>query len=138
MSIDLTYGRKVPQKPDSGATFFGELEANIALDDAHTHDGLTSPPLTSVIAGTVTKQNILAAAWSLVSNGTYRQLVTLPAVITGALVDGGANKSFDDVKIEFRLSTGSPLQPTVTKVSASTYYVYVNDNTIALVALYSA
>lgn len=137
MAITLPYGRQVPQKPDSGGTFFDNLEDNIELDDAHTHDGITSPPLTSVIASNVTKQAILAAAWVSVGNGTYRQTVTLPAAITAAPVDGGAGKTFDDVSMEFRLSTGYVIYPSVEKASPTTYYVYINDNSLALTVIYT-
>jgi len=121
----LTYGLKKPQTGDLGPEVFPALEANITQLDAHNHDGANSPLLNPKnILGTT--QSILAASWvSTGSAGEYRQLVTVP---TGFL--------FDRVQISFRTSAGSYVYPTVEKVSSTTYYVYTNDNTLALTAVY--
>ena len=124
----LTYGRKVPSDGDKGSTFFDDLEANIALDDAHTHNGTNSAVLESkyITKGTST---ILAASWGAVAGqaGTYKQTVTLPSGFTmGSFV-----MSFYDK------STGHQFSPTVEKVSSSTYDIYVNDNTLAVKAVYA-
>lgn len=121
----LTYGLKKPETPDSGAEFFPALEDNFVQLDAHDHDGVTSAklPLTSIEAESVT---LPSGAWVATSGGTYRQLVTLP---TGL--------QFDDVSLELRLSTGEVVHPTVERASATTFYVYVNDNSVALKAIFT-
>jgi len=63
------------------------------------------------------------------SGGTYRQLVSTPP-----------NVALDDYGLCFRISGGGSdgfeIHPTVEKVSSSSYYVYINDNTLDLTVLY--
>jgi hypothetical protein len=125
----LTYGRKKPEAGDKGSTFFAALEDNIDRDDAHNHDGTNSPkiPSTSVEA---TSATILAASWVDLGSSTYRQLVSVPS-----------GMDFDKCEISFRITNGSDagarIYPSVVKVSSTTYYVYVNDNTLELKAVYT-
>lgn len=124
--ITLTYGRKKPQNADKGTVFFPALEDNIVLDDAHNHNGTNSSKLTAASSIAVT-QSILAAAWVSLGGGSYRQLVTMPGTIT-----------YDDYSIQFRDTTTKEIYYLqAEKVSSNTYYVYVNDNTKALTAVYS-
>ena len=120
----LTYGRKRPDDGDKGTLFFQALEDNIDLDDAHSHNGTDSPKLTAQSITAVT-QTILAAAWSSSGSG-YRQLVTMPGTLT-----------WDTHIVEFRDdSDDSKVFLDVTKVSANTYYVYINDSSKQLTAVY--
>jgi hypothetical protein len=115
----LSYGYKLPEDNDEGDTVFSALEDNITRVNGHSHDGSDSARLT------VGTQTISSGSWS--SSGTgYRQLVTVPN-----------SQNFDDVGIQFRLSTGDVVYPTVEKVSATTYYVYTNDNTVDYTAVYT-
>jgi hypothetical protein len=127
-STTLTYGRKVPSNGDKGSSFFGDLEDNIALDDAHNHNGTNSA---LIDAKNITKgsNTILAASWAAVSgqSGTYKQTVTLPSGYTM----GSITMCFYDN------TTGHQFYPTIEKVSSSTYDIYVNDNTLVVKAVYA-
>jgi hypothetical protein len=121
MSIPLSpSGLNLPQNPDTGATFWADLEAAIQLLNDHTHSGSDSSSLAK-------SQNILAAGWGAdLGGGTRKQTVVLP----GALV-------FDTITMEFRLaSTREIIYPRVEKVSATTYDIYTNDPSLQLVAVY--
>jgi len=127
MSTTLTYGRKRPDDGDRGSTFFDDLENNITLDDAHDHDGTDSPllPTSSFIN---TTQAIASGPWAAVSGkpGLYKQTVTLPGTLT-----------YDGRGIFFKDSTsGHIYNLKVEKVSATTYDVFINDNTVSLTAIY--
>lgn len=126
MSITLSYGYKLPENGDRGATFFPDLAADIQQLNDHNHDG-TDSALLSIQAVTLTTQLILAAAWVATTGGTYRQLVTLP----GSL-------QYDAISMEFRHTASKhSVHPTIEYVSATTYYIYTNDNTLGVTALYT-
>lgn len=122
----LSYGYKKPETGDRGSTFFTAMEDNIQRVNDHTHNGTDSPPLPAQSISGVT-QSILAVNW--VANGPtgfYRQLVTV-----------ASGFDFDKVFISFRLTaSGDYVYPTVEKVSTTSYYVYINDNTVGLTAVY--
>lgn len=125
--ITLSFGYKKPEAGDRGAPLFLALETNIQRLNDHTHDGINSSPLPA--------QSVLGVLQSLPSTnwvtyvgappGFYRQLVT---VAPGFL--------YDNVQIGIRLSSGDSIYPTVEKISNSQYYIYTNDNTLNLVAIY--
>lgn len=127
----LTYGLKLPETADPGETWFGALEDNIEQLDAHTHNGTDSPAITGVVAVDLSTQSILAAAWvaEAGSTGLYYQDITLPTVLSVQL-------QFDEVAMEFRTSAGAVIYPDVVKLSATSYRVKVNDNSLALTAVY--
>jgi hypothetical protein len=79
MATTLTYQRVRPDAGDSGSTVFDALETNIALNDAHTHDGITSPalPTSSLAKATVAANGVDRTGGP--SLGLYTQTVTLPA-----------------------------------------------------------
>ena len=125
--LTLSFGFLKPQTGDKGSIWFPAIESDIQQLNDHTHDGINSTKLTAQaiigIAGT-----ILAAGWVATSGGTYRQLVTMPP-----------STAFSNYAISFRNSAnGFELTLSVEKVSASTYYVYINDNTLNLDVLYTA
>lgn len=119
--LTLSYGYLKPELDDTGDVWMTAMETNIQAFNDHTHNGTNS----AIIP--VTTQAISSGSWVATSGGTYRQLVTLP----GALL-------FDGLSIEMRLSTGHVVYPTIEKVSSTTYYVYINDNSLSLTAVYSA
>lgn len=121
----LTYGMQVPSNGDFGSVFYPALAANFTQIDAHNHDGTTSPKITSFSITPIT-QAIIHADWVLVSNGIYRQAVTVPAGL-----------SYDSVIISFRDATsGNYYDLSVEKITSGQYYVYINDNTVDLTASY--
>lgn len=119
--ITLSYGYKKPVNPDQGDLFFPAMEFNIQRLNDHAHDGVNSAPLASQ------SQSIFPGSWvaAPIGGGLYRQLVTMPL---------GLN--YDTVDIWFKLSTGEFVYPSVERASASTYYVYTNDNSLTYVARY--
>lgn len=125
MSITLSYGYKKPTTGDKGSTWFQDLEADIQQLNDHDHDGVDSAPISSINI-TSTQQALSAASWVSVSGGTFRQLVTIP---------GG--KTYDNSFILFRNTADkSQMFLGVEKASNTTYYVYINDNTIDVTAYY--
>jgi hypothetical protein len=128
--IILSKGFLRPETGDPGDIWFPAMEDNIEQLDIHNHDGVNSQLLTAGSSLAVT-QTILAASWVLVATDSYRQLVTLP-VLTLPLA-----LSYDTCSIEFRLSNGDRIYPTVERVSSTQFYVYVSDNTLSLKAVYT-
>lgn len=123
--LTLTYGYKKPQTNDRGNVFFTPLETNIQQLNDHFHNGVDSA-LIPVASLTKSSASILAVSWGATSGGRYRQEVTLPAGFTYA-----------NTTIRFVTAAGNMAYLTVELGSAANkYYVYVNDNTLALTALY--
>ena len=121
----LTYGLNKPETGDKGSVFFPALEANITQLDSHNHDGVNSPkvPITNI---TVATQAIASGSWVSAGNGRYKQTVSM---------SGG--KQYDDYFITFReTSTGHQLGLTCEKVGATSYDVYINDNSLDVTAYY--
>lgn len=127
MAVTQTYGRIEPENGDRGSVFWPALAANAALDDAHNHDGSNSERLTAA-AVTAMTASVASGSWgSTIGNGQYRQLKTLPAALT-----------YDSIQITFRDSNGETVYTKHIKVTATTYYVYTNDNTLDLTAVYTS
>lgn len=117
--INLSYGYEKPQNTDTGDVYFPAMERNIQRTNDHTHNGSDSAP---VAMSTVT---LAAANWTVVAGvgGLYSQDITF----TGPL-------SYDSFLINFRLSTGQFVFPTVERLSASSMRVYTNDNSLTYIA----
>lgn len=112
-------GLKKPANPDTGVTFWDQLAAAIQTLNDHTHSGTDSSLLG-------TRQTISSGSWgSDLGGGSYRQLITLP----GSFL-------YDNISIQIRDASGHVASPTIEKVSATTYYVYTNDNTLTWTAVY--
>ena len=128
MSTTLTYGYKKPQDGDTGATFWDDLAFDIQRLNDHTHDGSDSAQLdsTSIAATTAT---ISSASWVLTSGGTYRQVVTMPP----GLDFDSYGKSF---MINSGASAGHDVTLSIEKITNTTFYVYINDNTVDLLVRY--
>ena len=129
MSTTLSYGYKKPQDGDKGSTFWDDLEFDIQRTNDHTHNGVDSAVLASGNVSATT-QNILAASWvAHGSTGLYRQLVTMPTSPTAM--------QFDNYYMMFRnTSTKNQMFLSVEKVSATTFYVYINDNSVNVTIYY--
>lgn len=123
MASTLSNGYIQPENPDTGDIFWPALNTDIQLMNNHVHDGLTGNILPSVT------QTILSSAWVAVSGqaGTYSQVVTVPTQF-----------SFDSVNVSFKLSNGTQIYPTVTRVNSSEFTVFINDNSQNIVAVYSS
>ena len=130
MSTTTTYGYKLPSTGERG-TWWTNLTDNFSRLDSHSHNGIDSPllPTTSLAK---TTQTILSANWSAVSGqpGTYSQTVTVPAGYDMA-----------SIAIKFYFSGGSQdgaeVIPSIEKVSATSFKIYINDNTQTLKAIYA-
>lgn len=115
----LSFGYLKPDPGDTGDVFFPAMEVNIQKMNDHTHDGVSSALLA------ISQQTILAAGWLPVGGGLYRQSVTVPVGF-----------QYDTCVITFKLSTGEVFYPTVERINATQYFVYINDNTLDIVAYY--
>lgn len=127
MSSTTTMGYKLPANGDRGSSYFPDLAANIALCDSHKHDGTDGVQIDPFSLNKTTS-TIAAGSWAAVSGqaGTFRQLLTLPA-----------SYAWDAVEMKFTLSVlGHQIYPSIEKVSATTYYVYINDSSLALKVTY--
>lgn len=115
----LSHGYKKPATPDTGDGFFPALEQDIQLLNDHTHNGTDGALLA------VATQAIASAGWQAGVGGLYFQDITMTAPY-----------AYDTTQIEFRMSTGEALFPTVVRSSANVYRIYSNDNTKSFVAIY--
>jgi len=126
MSTTLSYGFKLPDTGDRGASFFPDLEADIQQLNDHTHNGVDSAPL-AITSVALTTQAIASGSWVSLGSGSYRQLVTLPGSLT-----------YDAISLQFRITASKDIiQPTIEKASSTTYYIYTNDSSIGVTALYT-
>ena len=126
MSTTTARGYKKPQNGDRG--WYTDLEFNIDRVDAHSHNGTDSVALPS---SSITKstQDVLSASWVSLGEGNFKQTLTLPM---------GYN--WNDSQIRFYVNGGSmygqEVLLSVKRVSTSTFDIFVNDNTLALKAVY--
>ena len=128
MTTTLTYGHKKPSTGDRGSTFFTNLEDNITQDDAHTHDGTTSAVID---AKNITKSTVSVtnSGWS--SSGVlYRKSVTMTSGFT-----------FGSTNLRFFLNggsyTGNEIFPTIEKINATSFYLYMPVSNQAVDVLHS-
>ena len=120
----LSYGFKLPESGDKGPVVFPALESNITNLNNHTHDGSNSAKISS--AGVTPASSTIASGdWNLVGNGIYKDTITLPAAF-----------SYDTTVFTCKLPSGHIVYPTIEKVSATTYDIYTNDNSIGMTVLY--
>ncbi len=117
----LSMGVFKPDNGDTGDVFFPDMAANCQWMNDHTHNGTNSQLLAS------TQQTISAGAWALapIGGGLYVQTVTMPGAYT-----------YDNCSMWFKLSSNEFVYPSIERASATSYKVYVNDNSLALIANY--
>jgi len=127
MSIDISFGYKLPEDGDKGSSFFDDLEHNISRVATHNHDNVNSSTL-STISITNTTTSISSANWAAVAGkaGLYSQVVTTP----GGITMGTKGIMFIDA------TTGDFYTLSVEQVTTTSFRVYINDNTIDLTAIY--
>ena len=123
MATTLSHGIIKPANPDTGDIWFPALANNAQIQNDHTHNGNDGAFLAVFTA------SILAANWGSPTNGTYQQTITMPTI-------NSVQMSYDTCQIEFRLSTGEIVYPSITRVSASQYTIFTNDNTQTYTAIY--
>lgn len=108
MSTTLNHGLVKPATGESGESFFPQLEANIQYQSDILSNTSSAP----------------AASWgSDLGGGTYRQLITLPALLTVS----PKSYTFDDLQLKIKDGSGNICYPTILKVSSTTFYIYTND-----------
>jgi len=137
MATTLTYTRVRPATGDTASTWMAALEANVTIDDAHTHDGVTSPFLPISSINKSASSTIAAADWSSDGGGNYSKVVTVPAAISGAA-------TYNDViyyNIVCKINTagatyGDVIYPQIERESSTTFTVRVNDNTLDVIIFY--
>ncbi len=118
MPTELTYGHKKPIDGESGSIFCPALENNIDLDDAHSHDGVTSE---KIVGSNITKSTAQATSGSWAADGNgWIQTVSLPS-----------GYSYDTTNIVAKVSDDI-IYPTIRKVSDTSFSVKVNDNSITV------
>jgi hypothetical protein len=126
MSVTTSKGFRKPQAGDRN--WYSDLEFNIDRTDAHRHDGLDSVLLASPSITKAT-QDVLAASWVSLGEGNYRQTLTFPLTY-----------SWNDAQIKFYVNGGAmdgeEVLLSVKRLSASTFDIFINDNTLALKAVY--
>ena len=121
----LTYGYKKPEDGDKGQQHFDAMEENWQQVNDHSHEGSDSAKLGSA-ALNHSSQAVASGGWVLVANGIYRQAVS----VVGGL-------QYENYEVVFRNSAnGDRLYLDTEKIDASQYYVYCNDNTVNLTAVY--
>lgn len=129
MATTLSNGYIRPDTGDRGATFFPALEQNIQRLNDHNHDGTNSERLSPTSIDN-TLQTLSNVDWVLISPSVYRQLVTMPSTL-----------QFDGRVMQFQINSGANagdlFYPSVEKVSANTYHVYINDNSVDVLVKYT-
>lgn len=116
---------------ESSTEWMPHTRANWVRLASHKHDGVDSALIPSAyLSLSKSTQTIDSAAW-IASGSGYKQTITMPGTLL-----------FDSTLIKFKLSKaldaydGAIIYPTVIKIAASQYDIYVNDNTIDVVAVY--
>lgn len=125
MASTLSYGYIQPANGDKGSVWFPALNTNIQKLNDHTHNGSDAAQINAgvIVSGTV---SILAAGWTLVEAGKYKQTVTVPAGFTTT-----------GYSITVRLaSTNTVIYPTIDYVSGTTFDIYTCDNTLSYTAVF--
>jgi len=128
MGTTTTKGYKLPTK--GNADFWSQLEFDIQRLNDHKHDNIDSQPLSppSIVKSV---QTVSAGSWVAVPGqaGTFKQTLTVPATYA---VDGMIVKFFVDGGGE----DGHQIFPSIQKVSSLTFDIFINDNSVALKAVY--
>lgn len=121
----LSNGFLLPETGDRGGAFFPALESNIQKLNDHNHNGVNSEKLTAeALLALTDSSSLVPANWVLHSSGIWRAPVTMP----GSLL-------FDESSIELR-TNNKVLYADIEKITANTFYVYVNDPSLTVTVLY--
>lgn len=123
MGTILSHGVFKPAPGDTGDVWFPNMTTNMQILNDHTHNGTDAALLA------LSTQTILSANWGAPTNGTYTQTITMPLI-------NGVQTFYDTTQIEFRLSTGQIIYPSVTRVSSTQYSISTIDNAQTYTAVY--
>lgn len=125
MGTTLSNGYKRPSAGDTD--WWDQQEDNIQRMNDHDHDGVTGE---KIAARNVTKSTstIAASDWgSDLGGSSYSCTVSMPA-----------GHEFDNaVFLIYDTDSGAQIQPTLTKVNATSFTLMVNDNTLNLKVIYA-
>lgn len=121
----LSYGYYKPERPDKPEDYFPALEQNFERLNGHNHNGVNSAKLTSSAIESVAQT--VAATWEDLGNGNFRQLVNCAT---------GAN--IDDMTPNFFLLSGPQILLSYERITATSFYLYINDNTQAVKVKYTS
>ena len=124
--ITLSYGYKKPEAGDLASVWMTALTDNVTRMNGHSHDGSDSTLLTPA-AVTKFSSTVSSASWGSLGGGNYSQTVTVPAQVTEI--------NNYDVMV-YVTSTGERIFPRIIRASATTYTIYVNDNSLNLTVKY--
>lgn len=129
MGSTLSEGIFKPAAGDRGSVFGPGMAQNAQYQNDHQHSGADGSKAIPASYLTKATASLTAANW-VASGNLYYQAVTLP---------GGY--SFDTTNISCRIGNGTAdgdyFYPTIEKASASTFNIYVNDNTLDVDILYA-
>lgn len=123
--IVLSYGFKNPENGDRGSVWFPALNFNIVQLNGHNHDGVTSSLINAgiIVGGSV---SVPSASWVLDVAGRYKQDVTVPAGFT-----------IDSFVIQVKIaSSGNIINPTIEKLTSTSFRIYTLDNTLTYTAIF--
>lgn len=123
-----TYGYKNPDIGDraKGTTgWMASYNFNVTRFDGHSHNGVDSALLT-ISSITALTQSISSASWGS-SGNTYKQTVTVPAAVV----------EINNVIVKFINGANGHIMPLhYVRLTATTYDLFCNDNTVNLTAAY--
>jgi len=127
----LSNGYKKPEDNDLSEDWFDALEDNIVRVNSHNHDGENSEILSagsvSVSTATISSDDWVEVLEDENPTGIFSQTVQMPGLF-----------NFDTRLISFRLtSTGEPIFPKIVKKTVNTYDIFVNDDSISIIAIYT-
>ena len=125
--LTLSYTFEKPVTGDKGSVFFPALERNIQKLNDHTHNGSNSSKLTSV-AVVAPSSSVAAASWGVdLGDGQYRQSITVPSGVV----------FYEQGMQCYNSDTGEICYLKIVKITTTTFYVYVNDNSLNLKIIYT-
>lgn len=118
--LTLSKAYEKPEDGDDSSLWFPALAANVTRCNDHNHDGNDS----TLLAKT---QSIASGSWGAAdADGAYSQTIALASGL-----------EFDSISVQIRIaSTGEIIFPKVVKTSSTSYTISVNDNSLALTAVY--
>lgn len=124
-------GYIIPTDDDTGNSVFADLEVLLERISTHSHTGADSKSI-SLNFTKIPEEYIITThiIWTIVANGVYRALVTIR----------DTTPTFDDNlrTMYYKIGAGDWIEwnPRIERVTNTTFYVYSNDNTINLRAVY--
>lgn len=131
MATTTTKGYKLGTNGDRGSWWEGVLNFNTKRINTHKHDGNDSELIKTTDLDKQV-QDILSASWTATTGqaGTFEQEVTMPAGFV-----------FPKLSMQFFVNggseDGSEVFPSIVKTATDKYKIYVNDNSLALKAIYA-